>query len=67
MAHGPAHDEAGVAVKTRFPVKGCHAFGLRPGSEPVTTARRVAVVTWLNSPGIIQDALFELVRQRNRG
>lgn len=47
MAYGLALKDAGVPVDMRFFAKGCHAFGLRPTSDPVTTQWPGLAVQWL--------------------
>lgn len=47
MAYGLALDDAGVPVDMRFFARGCHAFGLRPTSEPVTTEWPGHALQWL--------------------
>lgn len=49
MAYGLALDEVGVPVDMRFFAKGCHAFGLRPTSDPITTEWPKHVVDWLRN------------------
>jgi acetyl esterase/lipase len=47
MSYGLALKEAGVPVDMRFFAKGCHAFGLRPTADPVTTEWPGHVAEWL--------------------
>lgn len=49
MAYGLALDEVGVPVDMRLYARGCHAFGLRPTSEPITTEWPIEAVRWLRS------------------
>ncbi|MGB3721658.1 MAG: alpha/beta hydrolase [Pacificimonas sp.] len=49
IAYGLALDEVGVPVDMRFFAKGCHAFGLRPTSDPVTTQWPKHAIEWLQS------------------
>lgn len=49
MAYGLALNEAGVPVDMRFYAKGCHAFGLRPTSDPITTEWPDLAVKWLRN------------------
>lgn len=49
MAYGLALKDAGVPVDMRFFARGCHAFGLRPTSDPVTTEWPGLAVSWLRS------------------
>lgn len=52
-AYGLALHEAGVPVDMRFYAKGCHAFGLRPTSDPITTEWPGEVVRWLGHLGML--------------
>lgn len=47
IAYGIALNDAGVPVDMRFYAKGCHAFGLRPTSDPITTQWPDLAVKWL--------------------
>ena len=49
IAYGLALHEAGVPVDMRFFAKGCHAFGLRPTSDPITTEWPTHAIEWLRS------------------
>lgn len=49
MAYGLALDEVGVPVDMRFYATGCHAFGLRPTSDPITREWPEHVVQWLRN------------------
>ncbi|MDZ4775678.1 MAG: alpha/beta hydrolase [Alphaproteobacteria bacterium] len=49
MAYGLALNEAGVPVDMRFFAQGCHAFGLRPTSEPITTEWPGLALQWLQT------------------
>lgn len=55
-AYGLALHEAGVPVDVRFYAKGCHAFGLRKTSDPITTEWPGDVVRWLRGLGILTTA-----------
>jgi acetyl esterase/lipase len=52
-AYGLSLHEAGVSVDMRFYAKGCHAFGLRPTSDPITTEWPGDVVRWLRQLGML--------------
>jgi acetyl esterase/lipase len=52
-AYGLALHDVGVAVDMRFYAKGCHAFGLRPTSDPITTEWPGEVVRWLRHLGML--------------
>jgi acetyl esterase/lipase len=52
-AYGLALHEAGVPVDMRFYAKGCHAFGLRATSDPITTEWPDEVVRWLRQLGML--------------
>lgn len=52
-AYGLSLHDAGVLVDMRFYAKGCHAFGLRPTSDPITTEWPGVVVTWLRNLGML--------------
>lgn len=49
MAYGLALNNVGVPVDMRFFATGCHAFGLRPTSDPITTEWPGLVVNWLHN------------------
>jgi acetyl esterase/lipase/cell division protein FtsW (lipid II flippase) len=49
MAYGLALSNVGVPVDMRFFAKGCHAFGLRPTSAPVTTEWPALALQWLRN------------------
>jgi acetyl esterase/lipase len=49
MAYGLALSSAGVPVDMRFYARGCHAFGLRPTSDPITTEWPGQALQWLGS------------------
>lgn len=53
MAYGLALDAVGVPVDMRFYATGCHAFGLRPTSDPITTEWPIQAVRWLRSIDMI--------------
>ncbi|MEZ5920674.1 MAG: alpha/beta hydrolase [Parvularculaceae bacterium] len=53
VAYGLALNDAGVPVDMRFFDKGCHAFGLRPTSDPITTEWPGMAVQWLRDIGIL--------------
>jgi acetyl esterase/lipase len=47
MAYGLALHDAGVPVDMRIYAGGCHAFGLRPTADPITTQWPGMVLQWL--------------------
>jgi len=47
MAYGLALHDAGVPVDMRVFAGGCHAFGLRPTDDPITTQWPGMVLQWL--------------------
>lgn len=47
MAYGLALHAAGVPVDMRIYAGGCHAFGLRPTADPITTQWPGMVLQWL--------------------
>jgi len=47
MAYGLALHDAGVPVDMRIYAAGCHAFGLRPTADPITTQWPGAALQWL--------------------
>jgi acetyl esterase/lipase len=49
IAYGLALDAVGVPVDMRLFAKGCHAFGLRPTADPVTTEWPGLALTWLQN------------------
>lgn len=49
MAYGLALNEVGVPVDMRFYATGCHAFGLRPTSDSITTDWPIQTMSWLRS------------------
>lgn len=49
MAYGLALHEAGVPVDMRFFAGGCHAFGLRPTDDPITTQWPGMVLQWMQN------------------
>ncbi|MEM9013543.1 MAG: alpha/beta hydrolase [Pseudomonadota bacterium] len=49
MAYGLALNKAGVPVDMRFFAAGCHAFGLRRTSDPVTTQWPEHALEWLEN------------------
>lgn len=53
MAYGLALNDVGVPVDMRFYAKGCHAFGLRPTSDPITKEWPGLVVKWLQSINLL--------------
>ncbi len=52
-AYGLALHAAGVPVDMRLYAKGCHAFGLRPTTDPITTEWPGDVVRWLRHLGVL--------------
>lgn len=54
MAYGLALNEVGVPVDMRFFAGGCHAFGLRPTSDPITTQWPGLAVEWLRNIHVLQ-------------
>jgi acetyl esterase/lipase len=52
-AYGLSLHEVGVPVDMRFYAKGCHAFGLRPTSDPITTEWPADAVRWLRQRGML--------------
>lgn len=55
MAYGLALSEVGVPVDMRFFAGGCHAFGLRPTPDPITTEWPGLVVDWLHNIGVLRE------------
>ena len=53
MAYGLALHDMGVPVDMRFFARGCHAFGLRHTSDPVTTEWPTHAVQWLKHIGML--------------
>ena len=53
IAYGLALHDMGVPVDMRFFARGCHAFGLRPTSDPVTTEWPTHAVQWLKHIGML--------------
>lgn len=53
IASGLALDDAGVSVDMRFFAGGCHAFGLRPAADPISTDWPRQAVQWLGHIGIL--------------
>lgn len=53
MAYALALKDAGVPVDMRLYAKGCHAFGLRPTSDPITTQWPHQAVEWLKHLGLL--------------
>jgi acetyl esterase/lipase len=53
MAYGLALSHAGVPVDMRFYARGCHAFGLRPTSDPITTEWPRQALQWLRNIGML--------------
>lgn len=49
IAYGLALHEAGVPVDMRIFAGGCHAFGLRPTTDPITTQWPDMVMQWLGN------------------
>lgn len=49
MAYGLALNDLGVPVDMRFFAGGCHAFGLRPTSDPITTQWPGLTLDWLRN------------------
>lgn len=47
MAYALALNDVGVPVDMRIFARGCHAFGLRPTSDPITTEWPGLAVEWL--------------------
>lgn len=56
MAYGLALNDAGVPVDMRLYAKGCHAFGLRATSDPITREWPGAAVTWLQNLSLLPKA-----------
>jgi len=53
MAYGLALNDVGVPVDMRFYAKGCHAFGLRPTSDPITMEWPGLVMKWLQNINVL--------------
>lgn len=53
-AYGLALQAVGVPVDMRFYAEGCHAFGIRPTSDPITTEWPDEVVRWLQHRGMLK-------------
>lgn len=53
MAYGLALNDAGAPVDMRSYASGCHAFGLRPTSDPIMTEWPGQVVKWLQYIGML--------------
>ncbi|MBI1393713.1 MAG: alpha/beta hydrolase fold domain-containing protein [Alphaproteobacteria bacterium] len=53
MAYALALNEAGVPVDMRIFAEGCHAFGLRPTSDPITTQWPGQAIQWLRNIDIL--------------
>lgn len=53
MAYGLALNDVGVPVDMRFYAKGCHAFGLRPTSDPITVEWPGLVAKWLQNINVL--------------
>lgn len=49
MAYALALNDVGVPVDMRIFAKGCHAFGLRPTSDPITTEWPGLAIEWLRN------------------
>ena len=49
MAYGLALNDVGVPVDMRFFAKGCHAFGLRPTTDPITIEWPGLALKWLRN------------------
>jgi acetyl esterase/lipase len=56
MAYALALKDAGVPVDMRIYAKGCHAFGLRPTADPITTEWPSQAVAWLENTGMLSHA-----------
>ena len=54
MAYGLALNELGVPVDMRFFAGGCHAFGLRPTNDPITTQWPSLTLDWLRNINVLQ-------------
>lgn len=54
MAYGLALNDLGVPVDMRLYAGGCHAFGLRPTSDPITTEWPGLVENWLRNIHVLQ-------------
>lgn len=54
MAYGLALHQLGVPVDMRFFAGGCHAFGLRPTSDPITTQWPGLTIDWLRNIDVLQ-------------
>ncbi|WP_339693005.1 alpha/beta hydrolase [uncultured Parasphingorhabdus sp.] len=53
MAYALALNDVGVPVDMRIFAKGCHAFGLRPTDDPITTEWPGLAVEWLRDIKIL--------------
>lgn len=53
LAYALALSDAGVPVDLRFYAKGGHAFGLRPGANPITREWPGQVAQWLRNLGML--------------
>ena len=53
LAYALALSDAGVPVDLRFYAKGGHAFGLRPGADPITREWPGQVAQWLRNLGML--------------
>jgi acetyl esterase/lipase len=53
IAYGLALNDAGAPVDMRFFAKGCHAFGLRPTSDPITVEWPRLALKWLQNINIL--------------
>lgn len=52
-AYGLALQAAGVPVDMRFYAAGCHAFGMRPTADPITTEWPGDALRWLRHLGVV--------------
>lgn len=53
IAYALALNELGVQVDMRVYAKGCHAFGLRPTQDPITSEWPDEVLKWLTELGVL--------------
>lgn len=53
MTYALALNDVGVPVDMRIFAKGCHAFGLRPTSDPITTEWPGLAIKWLQNIGML--------------
>jgi len=55
VAYGLALNDVGVPVDMRFFAGGCHAFGMRPTSDPITTEWPALVLNWLQNIKVLSN------------